>query len=769
MKRLIPGSISFLFLLIFLAVAPWGAEAGVPARAHPGSYGPQPTPNPGDWPMYGRDLQRTNFNPDETAINAGNVNQLVERWRFNLGNTSPTSGAPSVANGRIYAGSSITTGDNFFARDAVTGAHIWSTSVGHGFNCFSVGIGSSSVVSGSVLSVGGGDQSYYGLNADTGGQLWREPMNVGTSGFPWASPLLAYGRSYLGMASCADNPSVRGEVRSVDMVTGGDPASQYFVPAANAGAGVWNSPALSPDGSALVVTTGEDFQGYNGPYNRAIVSLDPITLAILQSNQQGPLGGDVDYATTPLFFSDSLGRNLVGALHKNSVFYAFELNTINNGPVWSRSVSIRSAGLMPAYDPTFGTGGTLFVPTTNNIYALNPDNGTDRWPAISVSGLHGNIALANGLMFMNVAGNLQVRDRANGSLLRTITPTTGGSTYTGPVVSHGFVYWLSGAWLNAWSLPAGSTPTPGPSSTPTNTPASTNTPTTTNTPSNTPTFNPTNTPTRTPTNLATITRTPTSGIVLSSTPTPPPPPTFTATTQPEPTVTSTPTLIPTATPTACTLQFDDVPPESTFYPFIRCLSCLGIINGYPCGGPGEPCNGNNDPYFRPGNQITRGQLSKIVSESAGFQEPHVGQTFEDVPPASTFYAYIERLATRGIMQGYPCGNPEPCVPPGNLPYFRPGNNATRGQIAKIVSNAAGLGGTPTDQTFEDVPPDSTFWLWIERLSATGAINGYDCGHPEPCVPPGNRPYFRPGNSATRGQVSKIVSSTFFPACDPLEE
>jgi hypothetical protein len=49
-----------------------------------------------------------------------------------------------------------------------------------------------------------------------------------------------------------------------------------------------------------------------------------------------------------------------------------------------------------------------------------------------------------------------------------------------------------------------------------------------------------------------------------------------------------------------------VPPESTFYAVIRCLSCLGIINGYPCGGPGEPCNSSNDPYFRPGNQVTRG-------------------------------------------------------------------------------------------------------------------------------------------------------------------
>ena len=73
----------------------------------------------------------------------------------------------------------------------------------------------------------------------------------------------------------------------------------------------------------------------------------------------------------------------------------------------------------------------------------------------------------------------------------------------------------------------------------------------------------------------------------------------------------------------------------------------------------------------------------------------------------------------------------------------------------------------TQQTFEDVPPSNPFWLWIERLAGIGAINGYTCGGAgEPCVPPGNRPYFRWGANATRGQMSKIAAETFFPNCNP---
>ncbi|MEO8286940.1 MAG: S8 family serine peptidase [Chloroflexota bacterium] len=226
----------------------------------------------------------------------------------------------------------------------------------------------------------------------------------------------------------------------------------------------------------------------------------------------------------------------------------------------------------------------------------------------------------------------------------------------------------------------------------------------------------------------------------------------------------------TATPTACTLEFADVLPGNTFYPFIKCLACRNIINGYPCGGTGEPCNGNSDPYFRPSNSITRGQLAKVVSQSAGFSEPHTGQTFEDVLPGSTFYDYVERLASRGVMGGYPCGvDPnEPCVAPGNLPYFRPSANATRGQLTKIVSNAAGFNDPdPATFTFTDVPAGSTFHPYVERLliNRPGAMNGYPCGVDpnEPCDAQ-QRPYFRPNATLSRGQTSKIVANTFFPNC-----
>jgi len=200
--------------------------------------------------------------------------------------------------------------------------------------------------------------------------------------------------------------------------------------------------------------------------------------------------------------------------------------------------------------------------------------------------------------------------------------------------------------------------------------------------------------------------------------------------------------------------FSDVPPGSTFYPYVQCLACRGIISGY------------SDGTFRPGNDITRGQIAKMVSNSAGFSEDPGPQIYEDVPTGSPFYDWINRLSMRGHMGGYLCGlvPEEPCISPDNRPYFRPNASATRGQLAKIVANAAGLGGTPTVLFYTDVPQDNPFYTWIMRLTNIGVMSGYPCGgEGEPCDD-ASRPYFRPFNNVTRGQASKIVANTFFPNC-----
>jgi hypothetical protein len=57
----------------------------------------------------------------------------------------------------------------------------------------------------------------------------------------------------------------------------------------------------------------------------------------------------------------------------------------------------------------------------------------------------------------------------------------------------------------------------------------------------------------------------------------------------------------------------------------------------------------------------------------------VQPTFTDVPQDHPFFSFVETAREHGIVSGYGCGT-------GCL-EFRPGNNATRGQIVTIVYNA----------------------------------------------------------------------------------
>ncbi|MDQ6693681.1 MAG: SBBP repeat-containing protein [Chloroflexota bacterium] len=194
----------------------------------------------------------------------------------------------------------------------------------------------------------------------------------------------------------------------------------------------------------------------------------------------------------------------------------------------------------------------------------------------------------------------------------------------------------------------------------------------------------------------------------------------------------------------CPVSFIDVPTTAYFYQPVRYLSCRGVISGY------------GDSTFRPSNTTTRGQLTKIVV--LGFSLPIYAPataTFNDVPVGSTFYTYAETAVHYGLITGYACGGlNEPC--PGT--YFRPGASVSRAQLSKIAVKAAVQvrGWTinnPPQATFNDVPTDNTFYPYVETAVCHGMIGGYACGSPtEPC--PGT--YFRPGNSATRGQISKIV-------------
>ncbi len=571
-KRLLPnGMIVLLAMATLLALPGQTSQVSASLPAHAGSQPAAVLADPADWPMYGHDYQRTNFNPSETTIGAGNVGQLVQRWQANVGTGSTaTSAAPSISNGVVYVGSSASSGNNFFAFNATSGTPVWQENIGYRNECFNVGIGSTPAISGTQVVVGAdnvnGNAAYVGIDTVSGTNVWTNLMNVGSSGFPWESPFLYNNRAYVGISSNCDNPSVRGELRAVDMTSGNTVASAFFVGSGERGGGIWNSPALTPDGSIVAVGSGEDYSCTDCSLTRSMVTMDSNTLAILQHHQEPSPNNDLDFGTTAIIFHDSQNRTLVAAGHKNNIFYTYDITNVNSGAIWTHSAGGTNVGLMPAYDPTFGSGGTLFI-VNSSIYAVDPANGNLRWGPITIGSSHGNIAIANGLIFVNLGSSgLRILDETNGSTLRTLPPNNPGSANSGVAVSHGFIYWLSGSYVNAWSLPPSGTPSATDTAlvaTSTSTPTFTHTPTVP--PTNTSTSTPTRTSTATVTTPASSTRTSTA-IATATTPASPthtvtPVPTGTFSRTPTPGSSGTGTSTATSTPT-CTAS----PPPPTTTP-----------------------------------------------------------------------------------------------------------------------------------------------------------------------------------------------------------
>jgi hypothetical protein len=69
--------------------------------------------------------------------------------------------------------------------------------------------------------------------------------------------------------------------------------------------------------------------------------------------------------------------------------------------------------------------------------------------------------------------------------------------------------------------------------------------------------------------------------------------------------------------------FADVLPGSGFYDFVNRIYWQGLVTGYACGGPGEPCDPEGRPYYRPGATVTRQQMAKFIDNARRLPEIHI--------------------------------------------------------------------------------------------------------------------------------------------------
>jgi len=174
--------------------------------------------------------------------------------------------------------------------------------------------------------------------------------------------------------------------------------------------------------------------------------------------------------------------------------------------------------------------------------------------------------------------------------------------------------------------------------------------------------------------------------------------------------------------------FDDVSDAHWAAGVIEELCLKGYINGYP------------DGTFKPDNNITRAEMTKILVKVQGLEEAASDSPqFKDVNPSDWYYGYIEAAARAGLVKGYETGE------------FRPNQRITREEIAALIcramgkeSEAASLANARTDFTDDqDIAAWARGYIVIEFRE--GIVNGY----PDQS--------FGPKKNATRAEVCAMVS------------
>jgi outer membrane protein assembly factor BamB len=126
------------------------------------------------WAMFHRDQYRTGY----TDSRGPNTSYVV--WSEPLGGIIHYS--PAYVGGKVYVGTTASSGDNFFCYDASTGLQLWKTQLSGGSPT------SPAVVDGMVYVRAG--YEVYCLNADTGSNIWTYPADTNSN----ALVVVAYGR-----------------------------------------------------------------------------------------------------------------------------------------------------------------------------------------------------------------------------------------------------------------------------------------------------------------------------------------------------------------------------------------------------------------------------------------------------------------------------------------------------------------------------------------------------------------------------------------------
>jgi outer membrane protein assembly factor BamB len=438
-------------------------------RKEPAMTTPTPTAvlaqiTPGDWPTYLMGNGRGGFNRAETLLTETTAPELRLHWTAHVSN--PISSQPISAFGMIFWGS----WDGLEHATSGSGQEIWATNLGRTHACgATIGVASTAIAAlvtikgraRPMLFVGGGNASFYALDALTGAIVWKTALGSPPAPFLWSSPVTFHGSVYIGLSSLGDCPTVQGKLFQLNEVTGAVQHVFDVVPNGCIGGGVWSSPSIDEQTGDLYIAIGSpDTCWTSEPYVSSLMAFHASDLSLISYWQvpQSQWVIDSDFGSAPTLFTARIRGSLhamVGIAHKNGIYYALDRDNISAGPLWQASIA--QGGSCPAcgqgsISPSAWDGSKLYVAGGNTVIqgakcagglrALNPADGTFIWEHCLLSGpVLGAVTAVPGLVVVGEGSSLVVMSAQTGKTLFVYTDTHNQATFAGPAsISHGMLY-----------------------------------------------------------------------------------------------------------------------------------------------------------------------------------------------------------------------------------------------------------------------------------------------------------------------------------------